>query len=80
MHGYTHVYDKMCKKSDDYFNYGGGSEFFGHPLEMQMLRIKIMLQRQNGKKLFCLTKSEKFHIFISEFPTYDNAMFFFTLQ
>ena len=45
MHGYTHVYDKVCKK-DDYFNYGGGSEFSGHSLETQTLRIK------NGLKKF----------------------------
>ena len=39
MHGNTHVYDKICK-NDDYFNYSGGSEFSGHSLEIQMLRIK----------------------------------------
>ena len=39
MHGYTHVYDKICEDSD-YFNYGGGSEFCGHTLETQSLRIK----------------------------------------
>ena len=40
MHGYTHLYDTICKKSDDYFNYGGGSEFFGHSLETQTSKIK----------------------------------------
>ena len=44
MHGYTHVYDKMCQ-NEDYFNYSGGSEFFGHSLEMQMSRIKNGLKK-----------------------------------
>ena len=43
MHGYTHVYDKICK-NEDYFNYGGGSEFCGHTLETQISRIKNGLQ------------------------------------
>ncbi len=43
MHGYTHVYDNETGKKD-YFNYGGRSEFFGHPIEVQMLRIEKGLQ------------------------------------
>ena len=50
MHGNTHVYDKMCKK-DDYFNYGGGSEFFGHSLETQITKIKNGLKKFNDEKI-----------------------------
>ena len=50
MHGYTHVYDKTCKNKD-YFNYGGGSEFFGHSLETQELRIKNGLKKFNDEKI-----------------------------
>lgn len=42
MHGYTHVYDKETNKND-YFNYGGQSEFFGHSYEEQFLRIRKSL-------------------------------------
>ena len=51
MHGYTHVDDKLCKKSDDYFNYGGGSEFFGHSLETQTSKIKNGLTRIQIQKM-----------------------------
>ena len=44
-HGYTHIYDKLCRKKSDYFNYGGGSEFFGHSLETQETRIKKGLEK-----------------------------------
>ena len=50
MHGYTHLYDKICKKSDDYFNYGGGSEFFGHSLETQTSKIKNGLKKFEEEK------------------------------
>jgi len=50
MHGNTHVYDKMCKK-DDYFNYGGGSEFFGHSLETQITKIQNGLKKFNDEKI-----------------------------
>ena len=39
MHGSTHVYDKKTK-NDDYFGYGGSSEFCGHSLEIQISKIK----------------------------------------
>jgi len=45
MHGNTHVYDSRSNKKNDYFNYGGGSEFFGHSLEDQTLKIKNGLQK-----------------------------------
>ena len=44
MHGYNHVYDMETKK--DYFSYGGRSEFFGHPVEIQ--KNKLM----EGLKIF----------------------------
>ena len=50
MHGYTHVYDKMCK-NDDYFNCGGGSEFFGHSLETQITKIQNGLKKFNDEKI-----------------------------
>ena len=67
-HGNTHIYDKLCKNKSDYFNYGGGSEFFGHPLEMQILRIKL------GLKKF---KDEKINIraFFAPNQTYDKNTF-----
>lgn len=43
MHGFTHVYDQETKKKD-YFNYGGGSEFFGHSYEEQFSRINKSLE------------------------------------
>ena len=39
MHGYNHNYDKETNKKD-YFNYGGKSEFFGHPYQEQLAKIK----------------------------------------
>ena len=67
MHGYTHVYDKVSK-NEDYFSYGGGSEFCGHTLETQISRIK------NGLKKF---KDEKIKIrsFFAPNHTYDNNTF-----
>ena len=44
MHGDAHVYDSNSNQHD-YFNYGGGSEFFGHSLEDQTLKIKNGLQK-----------------------------------
>jgi predicted deacetylase len=44
-HGNTHIYDKLCSKKSDYFNYGGGSEFFGHSLNTQESRIKKGLEK-----------------------------------
>ena len=34
MHGFNHVYDTDTKKND-FFGYGGKSEFYGHPYEYQ---------------------------------------------
>jgi predicted deacetylase len=67
-HGYTHIYDKLCEKKSDYFNYGGGSEFFGHSLEIQEERIK------NGLEKF---KKEKINVrsFFAPNQTYDDNTF-----
>ena len=67
MHGYTHVYDKMSRK-DDYFNYGGGSEFCGHSLETQILRIKNGLKKFAGEKI-------KIRTFFAPNHTYDENTF-----
>ena len=67
MHGYTHVYDKICKNSD-YFNHGGGSEFCGHELETQSLRIKNGLQKFKEEKI-------KIRSFFAPNHTYDKNTF-----
>ena len=68
MHGYTHVYDKMCKKSDDFFNYGGGSEFMGHSLDTQTSRIKNGLEKFEDEKI-------KIRTFFAPNQTYDKNTF-----
>jgi len=68
MHGYTHIYDQMCKKSDDYFNYGGGSEFTGHSLETQTSRIKKGLKKFEDEKI-------KIRTFFAPNQTYDKNTF-----
>ena len=50
MHGYNHVYDKKCGYKD-YFNYGGESEFFGHPIESQTTKIKNGLNKFKNEKI-----------------------------
>jgi len=67
MHGYTHVYDKTSK-NDDYFNYGGGSEFFGHSVETQTFRIKNGLKKFNDEKI-------KVRTFFAPNHTYDKNTF-----
>ena len=67
MHGYNHVYDMETKKRD-YFNYGGGSEFFGHSVEIQKNKLK------EGLKIF---KENKINInmFFAPNHTYDLNTF-----
>ena len=67
-HGDTHIYDRLCSKKSDYFEFGGGSEFFGHPLDVQEKRIK------NGLEKF---KKEKINIrsFFAPNQTYDENTF-----
>ena len=67
MHGYTHVYDKKCGYKD-YFNYGGGSEFFGHPIEEQTTKIKNGLNKFNNEKI-------KIRTFFAPNHTYDENTF-----
>ena len=67
MHGYTHVYDNTCN-NDDYFNYGGGSEFFGHSLETQLDRIKNGLKKFDDEKI-------KIRTFFAPNHTYDTNTF-----
>ncbi len=50
MHGDTHVYENNSNKND-YFSYGGGSEFFGHSLDKQTLKIKNGLQKFNKENI-----------------------------
>ena len=67
MHGSTHVYDKISK-NDDYFGYGGNSEFCGHPLEIQMSRIKDGLKKFDDEKI-------KIRSFYAPNHTYDENTF-----
>ena len=64
MHGSTHVYDKDTKRKD-YFRYGGRSEFYGHPLEIQTLKIKEGLEKFNKEKI-------KIRSFYAPNHTYDR--------
>ena len=54
MHGYNHKYTNDTNKKD-FFNYGGRSEFFGEPLEKQVLKIKKSLEifKQNKINVRC---------------------------
>ena len=67
MHGYTHVYDKKTKRND-YFNHGGDSEFCGHSLETQELRIKKGLKKFDSEKI-------KIRTFFAPNHTYDQNTF-----
>ena len=67
MHGLNHVYDNETQKND-YFRYGGKSEFYGHPLNVQIDKIK------KGLKKF---KEEQIEIksFFAPNHTYDENTF-----
>tara|TARA_A100001015_G_C14963249_1_gene701828 strand:+ start:401 stop:1129 length:729 start_codon:yes stop_codon:yes gene_type:complete len=54
MHGYNHVYKTDTNKKD-YFKYGGKSEFFGVPLENQIIKIQKGLDifKNNGVDIRC---------------------------
>ena len=67
MHGSTHIYDTKSMKKD-YFGYGGGSEFYGHPLEVQTLKIKTGLKKFNDEKI-------KIRSFFAPNHTYDKNTF-----
>ena len=64
MHGSTHVYDKVTKNKD-YFGHGGKSEFFGHPIEVQILKIKDGLKKFDNEKI-------KIRSFYAPNHTYDK--------
>ena len=54
MHGYNHLYHKDTNKND-YFKYGGKSEFFGDTLENQISKIRKGLEifKKNGINIRC---------------------------
>tara|TARA_B100001989_G_C24538019_1_gene465653 strand:- start:108 stop:908 length:801 start_codon:yes stop_codon:yes gene_type:complete len=68
MHGYTHIYDRLCKKKADYFNYGGGSEFFNHPIKVQIERIRKGLEKFKKENI-------KIRTFFAPNQTYDENTF-----
>ena len=68
MHGSTHVYDKKTK-NDDYFGYGGDSEFCGHSLETQTLKIKEGIKKFNDEKI-------EIRSFFAPNHTYDKNTFY----
>ena len=67
MHGYNHVYSAKTNKKD-YFNYGGGSEFFGLSLSDQKIKIK------NGFEKFA-SEQIKIRSFFAPNHTYDLNTF-----
>ena len=67
MHGFSHVYDKNTNR-DDYFKYGGKSEFCGHNLETQKTRIKNGIKKFNEEKI-------KIRSFFAPNHTYDINTF-----
>ncbi len=67
MHGYTHIYDKDTHKKD-FFNYGGKSEFFGHSVDDQIVKIK------KGLKIF-KDNNIKIRVFFAPNHTYDKNTF-----
>ena len=67
MHGLTHVYDKETYKKD-FFGYGGRSEFYGHPLEIQIEKIS------KGLKIF-RSEGIKVRSFFAPNHTYDLNTF-----
>ena len=50
MHGYSHLYERQTNKKD-FFNYGGGSEFFGLNYEDQLCKIKLGLEKFREKNI-----------------------------
>ena len=67
MHGSTHVYEKDTNKND-YFGYGGKSEFYQQPLEVQISKIKDGLTKFNNEKI-------KIRSFFAPNHTYDKNTF-----
>ena len=67
MHGYNHLYSKKTHKKD-YFKYGGASEFFGEPLDLQVEKIN------KGLEIFKKNKI-KIRSFFAPNHTYDSNTF-----
>lgn len=67
MHGNTHVYDSDTHKKD-FFNYGGRSEFFGHPLNEQINRINLGLKKFKDERV-------NVRVFFAPNHTYDQNTF-----
>ncbi len=67
MHGCNHIYDKDTNK-EDFFKYGGRSEFFGHTYNEQKNKIK------KGLKIF-KENNIKIRTFFSPNHTYDLNTF-----
>ena len=67
MHGFSHVYDQETNKKD-YFNYGGGSEFYGHDYSIQFSRIKEGLKKFENENI-------KIRSFFAPNHTYDKNTF-----
>ena len=67
MHGYNHIYDNDTNKND-FFEYGGKSEFYGHSLDSQLKKIK------KGLDIF-KKNNIKIRTFFSPNHTYDFNTF-----
>ena len=67
MHGFDHVYNNDTK-FEDYFNYGGRSEFFGHEYKHQYNKIKLGKEKFDSEDV--MVKS-----FFAPNHTYDNNTF-----
>lgn len=67
MHGYTHIYDSETNK-EDFFNYGGESEFFGHTYDEQFSRIKKSLKKFKEENI-------EIRSFFAPNHTYDKNTF-----
>jgi predicted deacetylase len=65
LHGFNHVYDSDTKYND-YFNYGGGSEFYGHSYDHQFNKIKL------GKEKLKSENIKNVNSFFAPNHTYDS--------
>lgn len=50
MHGHEHLYGQETKKND-FFNYGGGSEFYGLDYQTQLNKIKLGIEKFTKKNI-----------------------------
>ena len=67
MHGYNHLYEKESFKKD-YFKYGGSSEFWGQPLDIQKKKIKKGLEKFHNEKI-------SIRVFFAPNHSYDENTF-----